>query len=292
MRTWEETIEYIRTKPEYEFLVEKAYFDANLSLNVERFRKSSEFEETVSLIEKYNISGNKRILDVGCGNGISCIAFALLGYDVVAVEPDPSSTIGAGAIRKLKEEYNLSNIEIYEAFAEDISFESNSFDIVYVRQAMHHANDLTKFVSELGRVLKKGGILVTIRDHVIFDQYDKENFLAVHPLQKFYGGENAFTPKEYREAMTHSGLEVLLELKYYDSEINYFPLTKDFVDNMIPNEIEKLRSRLRKKIGILSKIPMIFKWYSRRNGFDSENFKDERKIPGRMYSYVATKKRV
>ena len=98
---WHETIIYIRTKPEYKFLVEKAYFEEDLPLNVERFRNEEEFKETLILLKKYAPNA-KNILDIGAGNGISSVAFALAGYNVTVVEPDASDTVGAEAIRKLK----------------------------------------------------------------------------------------------------------------------------------------------------------------------------------------------
>ncbi len=79
--TWEETIQYIRTLPEYKELVEKAYFDEDLMLNVKRFSQSDEFKETITIINTYQPKANK-ILDIGCGNGISAINFALKGFEV------------------------------------------------------------------------------------------------------------------------------------------------------------------------------------------------------------------
>lgn len=287
--TWHETIEYIRTIPEYKDLVEKAYFEEDLSLNVDRFRRSEEFEETLKLLKKYQPNA-KTILDIGCGNGISSIAFALQNYQVIAVEPDPSETIGAGAIRKLKQINQLQNIEIFEAFAEDIAFDTESFDVVYIRQAMHHAYDLNKFIGEAGRVLKKGGLLFTVRDHVIFDEKDKEWFLENHPLQKFYGGENAFKPEEYREAMQKAGLEVKQEIKYYDSVLNYFPSTKEELSEKVKLiEIQRKKS-LQGKIKFLADVPLFFYFYTLYLNAKYGSPTDEKRVPGRMYSYIALKK--
>ena len=47
---WHETIQFIRTKPEYEWLVKNAYFDEDLVGNVERFLQSEEFNETLKII--------------------------------------------------------------------------------------------------------------------------------------------------------------------------------------------------------------------------------------------------
>jgi len=286
--TWEETIQYIRTKPEYAFLVEKAYFDESLHLNVERFKNSEEYIETVRLIKSYKPQA-KNILDIGCGNGISSISFAIDGYDVSAVEPDPSNTIGAGAIRKLEVHYNLTNIKVYEAFAEDIHFNDNTFDIVYVRQAMHHAHDLLKFISECARVLKKGGILFTVRDHVVFNKKDKDWFLINHPLQKFYGGENAFSPEEYKNAMTSAGLRVEKEIKHFESVINYFPTTKEeFESGKINFEINS-KENLIKKIGFFANIPLLYNLYKRYLKSRDVEFANERHIAGSVYSYISIK---
>lgn len=286
--TWEETIQYIRKLPEFKELVVKAYFEEDLPLNVERFKNEDEFKETLNYVKQYAPNGTK-ILDIGCGNGISCISFALAGYHVTAVEPDPSETIGAGAIRKLKEHYNLENIEIFEAFAEDINFKDESFDIVYIRQAMHHANNLQKFIKECSRVLKKGGLLITVRDHVIFNQKDKEWFLEEHPLHKYYGGENAYTPFEYEKAMTDANLVIQLKLKHYDSVINYFPVTKEEMENRENLTLIKLKQHLKNKLGLVASLPFIFTLYKIKIGFP-KYLKDESKIPGRMYSYIAIKK--
>lgn len=286
--TWEETIEYIRTKPSFSELVRYAYFEEDLSLNVERFRKSMEFRETFEIVKTFQPNG-KKILDIGCGNGISTIAFALEGYDVTAVEPDPSVTIGAGAIRQLIMHYKLENVMVHESFAEDIKFEENSFDIVYIRQAMHHANDLGKFVKEAVRVLKPNGLLLTIRDHVVFDKKDKDWFLATHPLHKYYGGENAFTVQEYRDAIENSGAKIMQELKYYDSAINYFPSTLKDIEAIKVKYKNNVIDGLRKKVGIFAKLPFVYFCYKLFRGIGYKDIYDERQVAGRMYSYIAIK---
>ena len=287
---WHETIEFIRKDPEYAELVEHAYFEADLVLNVERFRRGEEFAETLAILNEMHPSA-KSILEIGAGNGVAAINFALNGFHVTAVEPDPSDTVGAGAIKKLIEHYHLDNVEVFESYAEEIGFKDESFDIIYIRQAMHHAYDLRKFINESARVLKSGGFLVTIRDHVIFNEEDKELFLQSHPLHKFYGGENAFRPEEYKQAFNEAGLEILQELKYYDSVINYFPATRSSLENNMEQANKKLKQDLENKISILAKIPGVLQLYKLKNGFYRQKRQpDESTIPGRMYSYITRKK--
>lgn len=284
--TWEETIQFIRTQPEFSELVKDAYFDENLELNVSRFGSSPEFKETLSLIQEYAPNA-KKILDIGCGNGISVINFAKKGYNVTAVEPDPSDTVGAGAIQFLKDKLNLHNVEIHIDFAENINFPDHSFDVIYVRQAMHHANNLNKFIAECIRVLKPNGLLLTIRDHVITDDKDKEWFLKSHPLHKFYGGENAYTSNQYRQAIRKGGATIIEELKFYDSVINYFPKTKEELASQVLTRVAKKKKNMSKKIGIIANIPLVWWMYKQFRDFNPLN---ENEIPGRMYSYIAIKK--
>lgn len=284
---WHETIEQIRQDAQYADLVRLAYFDADLKLNVERFGRSEEFAETLELVKQHAPAATT-ILDIGAGNGISSVNFALNGYAVTAVEPDPSNTVGANAIRLLKQELSLARLSVHEQYAEKIGFEPNSFDIVYVRQAMHHAYNLKAFLAECARVLKPGGILLTIRDHVVFDAADKAWFLEAHPLHKFYGGENAFTATEYKEAMREAGLQIIKELTYYDSIINYFPLSKEEKQTLDAARERLLKSEFKRKLGPLSRFPILMDWYRRKNSF-AGSLLNEKEMPGRMYSYICKK---
>lgn len=283
--TWEATIEYIRTKPEFNDLVRDAYFDPDLHKNTTRFKESDEFRETLKLLAKF-ASKAETILDIGCGNGISALNFAKLGYKVTAVEPDPSNTIGAGAVKILKEELGLQNLTIFEEMAENIKFEDNSFDVVYIRQAMHHAHNLEDFLKECVRVLKPKGLLLTVRDHVIFNEEDKKWFLEAHPLHKYYGGENAYSSFEYKEAFKKAGAYIAYELKHFDSVINYFPNTQETVKAIKSEKILKEKTRIKKKFGFISRVPLFWWVYKKIRNFEPL---DEKRVPGRMYSYVAIK---
>lgn len=286
--TWEETIQFIRAQPEYKDLVEQSYLDENLELNVERFRFSAEFEETIRLLQRYAPAA-KRILDIGAGNGISSVALALKGYHVTAVEPDPSETVGCGAIGILKKEFKISNLEVVNSFGEKLPFEDNSFDCVYIRQAMHHAAELNSFILEATRVLRPGGLFMTIRDHVVFNKKDEQEFLDTHPLQKFYGGESAYSPAEYSTAMVNAGLKIEKMLRYYDSVINYFPQSADEVKNVHMRMRANFQNSMQKRFGLWTVNFPFLHFLELVSQFKKGKWSDERRIPGRMYSFIAIK---
>ena len=277
---WEETILHIREDPEFEMLITLAYMEEDLELNVKRFQNSGEFKATLKLLERYCPHAQK-LIDLGCGNGTTSASFALHGFDVIAVEPNPSLAVGAGAVRELKQKFSLENLKIVQDTAEELELNPGEFDVVYCRQSLHHASDLLKFVANAARFLRPGGIFMTTRDHVVFDEKDKIWFLENHPLQKFYGGENAYSPEQYKTAFQKAGLRVLLELKYWDSIINFYPLTR--------YEISKRRYRFWFKT-LFYPVWMIYNKVKQTPGKPNRRAGlDEKEIPGRMYSFLAIK---
>jgi ubiquinone/menaquinone biosynthesis C-methylase UbiE len=269
---WHETIAFIQKESSLENIVAEAYLCADLKSNVEAFKKSGEFKETLNLLFSLNIVKGGSLLDVGAGNGISSIAFALEGFTVTALEPDVSDTVGAGAIRKLKELYNLPNLDIVSSFCEEMPFADNCFDIVYARQCMHHAYNLQQFAKSIYRVVKPGGILLTARDHVVSNESDKQAFLKRHPLHKFYGGENAFTLEEYNNAITNAGFKLKKTFGPTASVINYSPWS-----------ISRLKAILKQKLGAWAVNSLFIKL-----GWMLVNYRLS-KMPGRLYTFAAEK---
>jgi SAM-dependent methyltransferase len=283
---WEETLKLIREKPEFKDLVEKSYISTDLIKNVNDYKKSDEYIEIKKIISDLFPNTNS-ILDIGAGNGISSIAFALDGYVVTALEPDPSITEGAGAISKIKEKLNLSNVTVLQGYAEDVNLPTSSFDLVFCRQSMHHAANLDQFVNQSSRALKSGGGFIAVRDHVINSEKDKKVFLNKHPLHKFYGGENAFTLKEYTGAIEKANLKLVKILKYYDSIINYFPATKEEIQNLPYASEIHIHNKLKSKLGLIGNLKPIIWLYKLYSG-NLHPYNDE-KIPGRPYTFIAQK---
>jgi ubiquinone/menaquinone biosynthesis C-methylase UbiE len=196
-RTWEQAVEWLLEQPDKEDLVKACYYDRPVKRAAERFWNSEEWQATRTLLQ----SSVGKVLDVGAGSGISSFALAKDGWQTTALEPDSSHTVGAGAIRSLSNEYNLS-IEVVQSYGEQLPFSDFTFDLIYARQALHHANDLNQLCKELFRVLKPGGTLLTVREHVISSPKQLEAFLNQHPLHQLYGGENAYTLSQYKAALS------------------------------------------------------------------------------------------
>lgn len=258
----------MKAQPEKNVLVRECFYEDPLDEAAERFYTSTEWSEVHRLL-----SGNQRgkALDLGAGRGISSYALARDGWTVTALEPDPSDIVGAGAIRRLTAERQLS-VSVVESWGENLPFPAASFNLVYARQALHHALDLDHFCREAYRVLCPGGIFLATREHVISHENDLSSFLDNHPLQGLYGGENAYTLKRYISAIEGSGIILKNVLATYDSDINLFPGTKIGLNDQIFN---KFKIRLPDRIIDSMVIPLL-------------NFIDT--VPGRLYSFVGYKR--
>lgn len=218
--TWEAAVRWLREQPEQAELVRDAYFDDPLIEAAERFAQSAEWLET----RRYLPIVAGKALDVGAGRGIASFALVRGGWQVTALEPDPSDLVGAGAIRQLAQDAAIA-IDVVEEFGESLPFPDASFDLVYGRQVLHHAHDLGQLCREMARVLKPGGVLIAAREHVISQPSDLPKFLAKHPLHHRYGGEHAYRLAEYQEALQEAGLHLRHTLSHWESAINYFPAT-------------------------------------------------------------------
>ena len=276
--TWEEAVAWLREQPGQEDLVRACYFDDPLPAAAERFWRSEEWSRIRGLLPE--VRG--RVLDLGAGRGISSYALARDGWNVTALEPDPSELVGAGAIRQVAAEAGVE-IEVVTDYSETLPFEDASFDLVHCRQVLHHARDLAQTCREIFRVLKPGGVMVATREHVISRPADLQQFLDSHPLHHLYGGEHAFLLAQYTDAMKNAGLDIRQQLAPFDSPINYFPMSEQDWVAICTQPLARLIGR-----GATARL------FSREHGLGNftvpvlarlVNWRNQ--TPGRLYSFVA-----
>ena len=116
------------------------------------FLKSREF-----ILEKARpLQGN--ILEIGSGKGIMALSLAKAGYSFTSV--DNNEEILLITALNLAYENLFFKAELYVMDAYVLEFKENSFNNVFIVEALHHMDDIEGIFSEVDRVLSKEGKLV------------------------------------------------------------------------------------------------------------------------------------
>lgn len=263
--SWEEAVLWLKEQPDQAEFVRACFFDDPLIKAAQRYYESTEWQAVQSFLPQ----PPGKVLDIGAGRGITAYAFVKDGWNTVALEPDTSEVVGSGAITLLAKESGLE-INVEESQAEEMPFESETFNIVHCRQVLHHADNLRRLCREASRVLKKGGMFIATREHVISKRRDLDKFLASHPLQRLYGKENAYLLKEYISAIENAGIKLEHVLNPFQSDINLFPDT-----------IESFKTHLARK--------MMLPWPKLIPDIMLTVLGLFSRMPGRLYTFIGRK---
>lgn len=117
------------------------------------------------LVEWVRPEGHWRALDVATGGGHTALALAPHVREVVAA--DVTVEMLEAAERHVRER-GAGNVTFCEADAMNLPFGPSEFDLVTCRVAPHHFPDCAKFVTEMCRVLRPGGLAGMI-DNIVPD---------------------------------------------------------------------------------------------------------------------------
>jgi acetyltransferase-like isoleucine patch superfamily enzyme/ubiquinone/menaquinone biosynthesis C-methylase UbiE len=212
-------------QPQLQELVYLCYKTPDFADNAHRYYVSEAFQDAVRILSELGKKPDKSVivLDFGCGNGIASYALARMGYSVVGVDSSLGELTGINAAKKIQ---NLDgvNFEIVHSTGEKIDFPDNAFDVVWIRETLHHIRDLNGFMKEINRILKPSGIICTFRDHVIWNESQRKHFFATHPFNHITKDEGCYYLHEYVTAFKNADLIIEKMLAPPDSVINTYPI--------------------------------------------------------------------
>jgi SAM-dependent methyltransferase len=154
------------------------------------------FDATLELLRTFPIPAGSKILEVGCGTGLTACYLARQGYDVTAVD------IREDMVKKaqLRAKNNNALLRIQQADARELPFGDGEFDCI-LAESVTIFTDAPQALKEYRRVLAKQGTL-----------YDRE-IIALRPLswevkeslRRLYGFDRVYRLKEWTELLEQAG---------------------------------------------------------------------------------------
>ncbi len=114
-----------------------------------------ELEPFIGRFAQFRTTSGQSVLEIGVGLGTDHVQFARAGASLHGIDLTDK---GVELVRRRLELEGLSS-ELRVADAEQVPFETDSFDYVYSWGVLHHTPDTPRAVAEAIRVLKPGGRL-------------------------------------------------------------------------------------------------------------------------------------
>ncbi len=130
-------------------------------------------ESLSRLVELTNPQPTWLVLDVSTGAGHTALAFVPHVARVVATDLTPQML---DAAQMLAQQRGVRNIEFLVADAQSLPFDSDYFNLVTNRIALHHYPDMHAAIREMVRVCQPGG-LVALVDNVVPPEEDTAAFI-------------------------------------------------------------------------------------------------------------------
>ncbi|MEI8339874.1 MAG: class I SAM-dependent methyltransferase [bacterium] len=153
-------------------------------------KRHSPAQEYLKLISKETgeIKG-KKILDVGCAEGIEVDEFSSLGMDAEGVDIKPEFIQAA--------QNRFPNNKFKVGSAEKLPYSDNGFDVSFCLNTLFYT-DIEKSIPEMLRVVKSNGIVVFSFDTEIFNfdenkVFHSESFDHLEKVVSDNGGEIKYT---------------------------------------------------------------------------------------------------
>ncbi|WP_028323415.1 methyltransferase domain-containing protein [Desulfatirhabdium butyrativorans] len=137
------------------------------------------FERMAALLPK----APARILDVGCGLGVSAHALGLLGYEVTAIAPSDE------LIAYAREQYGAPNVrfEAADFLDEDAAFRKRRYDVLWFQESLQYLHPIDVLLKACQDLLEQEGGRIVLCDEVVSGNGPLDGSL-VHPLRNILLG--------------------------------------------------------------------------------------------------------
>lgn len=195
--------------------------------------------DNFEVIERLVGSRRGNILEIGPGGRAKFLRAAKeQGFSAYAVE------IGEDNVRSLKK---FLGDKVYEKDLLDVGFESNTFDIVYMRDVFEHVLNPRPLLVEINRIMRRGGIVsieVPNINGVIY-KLVREN----HTVLFGFAHVNYWSPETLGKVLNLTGFRVI-EMRHRSDDFRILPLAMYFLGQLTFTTIRRRRVGLTNRLFI------------------------------------------
>jgi len=145
--------------------------DIGYLINIRR----NEVEVLTSLYGIDKIKGEIKVLEVGCGNTFSSAFLPKTRLLVCSDLPEPDiihNKSNLAQVKKNSDSLGLENLKFIGCTALELPFKNETFDVVFSQYVLEHIKCQDKAIEEFKRVLKPGGLIISLVPNFIERFYE------------------------------------------------------------------------------------------------------------------------
>jgi len=106
--------------------------------------------EILQILKRFTDLSNKRILDIGCGQGLITASLGQYADDIVGLDIN---------VRYLQEASRHSQLQFLLADATCLPWRDKTFDIIICNDVLEHVPDPRQVIREIGRVTRESAVI-------------------------------------------------------------------------------------------------------------------------------------
>lgn len=116
-------------------------------------------------------ANGKDVLEIACGSGTG------LGYMAEEAKSMMGGDIDGDLVNIASDSYaGDSKVKVQKIDAQDLPYEDESYDLVLLFEALYYIPDVSKFIAEVKRVIRPGGVLIITSVNCQWHGFNKSPF--------------------------------------------------------------------------------------------------------------------
>lgn len=171
------------------------------------------------VIQQANLNRNPKILDMGCGWGLSSEFLATLGAQVTSVDINPNFI----SLINQRSKFNSFHIHTVLSSFGDF-FTTEKYDGILFYECLHHSIYIKKLINKLKYFLKPGGVIMLAGEPIQSMYWDswgmRLDALSVYCIRKFGWYESGWSEEYIKELFVSNGFSFDM-IKHKDPVIGY-----------------------------------------------------------------------